>query len=66
MSILYINRNGVCLCNDNLSKIYYYKDKNNIEYNKLRNYISTIGKRGKLFVVIGSFYTNIDFIQKKK
>lgn len=65
MSILYINRNGVCFCNDNLSKIYYYEDKGFIEYNKLKNYISTIGKRGKLFVVIGSFYTNIDFIQKK-
>lgn len=65
MSILYINRSSVCFCSDDLSKVYYYGEKTSVEYNKIKNYISTIGKKSKLVVVIGSFYTNIDFIQKK-
>ena len=65
MSILYISRESVCLSNDSASKIYYYGDKGSIDYNKVKNYIKTIGKNGRLVVAIGSFYTNIDFIQKK-
>ena len=65
MSILYINRDKICLCNNNVSKIYYVSDKTGIDYNKLNNYITTIGKRDKLIVVVSSFYTTIDFIQKK-
>ena len=65
MSILYISRESVCLSNDSASKIYYYAEKFSVDYKKIKNYISTICKNGKLIVVIGSFYTNIDFIQKK-
>ena len=65
MSILYINRDSVCFCNDNLSDIYYYSEKKSIEYDKVRKYISIFGKKSKLVVVISSFYTDINFVQKK-
>lgn len=65
MSIMCIDRDYVCLCNNTLSKVYYYAEKFSVDYKKIKNYISTICKNGKLIVVIGSFYTNIDFIQKK-
>ena len=63
MSILYINSDAVCLCNNNLSKIYYYGDKQNIQFEQFERCVKKICKREKLIVFISSFYTNINFIQ---
>ena len=65
MSILYINRGSVCFCNDDASKVYYFSDKSSIDYSEIDKYIDTIGKNGRLIVIIGSFYTNVEFVQKK-
>lgn len=65
MCILYIHRDGVCFSNDDVSKVYYVANRGSIDYNKVKNYITTVCKKGNFVVVVGSFYTSIDFIQKK-
>ena len=52
MDVLYIGSNEVCLTNSSFSKVYYYVEKHNINYDRLINLIS--GRKVAIF--INSFF----------